>query len=73
MKWCETDRSMTFGKELIECNSNGFIDLLYTVKVMGNTQTKYGINQIIKDINKGIKMLETEKAQLRAMKKSFER
>ena len=73
MKWCETDRSMTFGKELVECDSNGFIHLFYTVEVIGNTQTRYGINQIIKNINNGIKKLETEKAQLRAMKKSYER
>ena len=64
--------SMTFGKELVEANSDGFIELNYTVNVWSNTFTKYGINQIIKNINQGIKLLESEKAQLRAMKKSLE-
>ena len=73
MKWSATERSMTFGRELVDANSDGYLNLLYIVDVSGNTQTKYGINQMIKDINRGIKMLETEKAQLREMKKSFER
>lgn len=73
MKWSETDMSMTFGRELAEADFDGWITLFYTIEVQGNTQTKRGINRIIKDINKGIKLLESEKAQLRAMKKTFER
>ena len=71
MKWNTIDTSMTFGRELLSADSEGWINLEYTIEVNGNTTSKYGINRLIKDINKGIKLLEEEKKQLREMKKEF--